>query len=196
MSDLHAVIAADIPTAAETLAKAFVDDPVKLYLTGGRKLPIAKAMPFFETFLKIQLHHAMVFATPHFEAVAIWAPPGEWKVPFRKIVQNAPTFLKLYGRRILTNVLVLDTLEKRHPHEPHIYLEFIGTAPEHQGKGMGTQLIQPMVDRADNEGLGMYLESSKESNVAFYARFGFEVREVMQHRRGGPQQWLMWRDPK
>jgi len=31
--------------------------------------------------------------------------------------------------------------------------------------------------------------------VAFYGRFGFEVRRTMTHRRDGPTQWLMWRDP-
>ena len=169
---------------------------MKLFLTGGRVLPIPKAVPFFAAFLKIQMPHGLVFATSAMEAVAIWAPPGKWKVPFAKIVTNSPTFVKLYGRRLIPNLGVLGDLEKLHPSEPHYYLEFIGTAPTHQGKGMGTALMEPMVARANAEGVGMYLESSKESNIAFYGRFGFVVREVMQHRRNGPQQWLMWRDPK
>ena len=51
------------------------------------------------------------------------------------------------------------------------------------------------LERVDREGLPAYLESSKESNVPFYARFGFEVRETVTHP-DGPSQWLMWRDPK
>jgi hypothetical protein len=42
-------------------------------------------------------------------------------------------------------------------------------------------------------GVGAYLESSKQSNVDYYARFGFRVtREVRLPR--GPRMWLMWRD--
>ena len=41
----------------------------------------------------------------------------------------------------------------------------------------------------------MYLENSKETNISFYGRFGFQVRQQMTHRRNGPSMWLMWRDP-
>ena len=36
----------------------------------------------------------------------------------------------------------------------------------------------------------MYLESSKESNIAYYRRFGFEVRREL-HLKKGPTMWLM-----
>jgi ribosomal protein S18 acetylase RimI-like enzyme len=186
---------ADNAAISRTLAKSFADDPVKLFLCGGAQLPTDQAMSFFSAFQKIQLPHGHVYTTPAFEAAAIWAPPGEWRIPARAVVRHTPTFLKLYGKRFLPNLSVLKDLEKRHPTEPHYYLEFIGTDPAHQGKGWGTKLMQPMIERADVDGVGMYLESSKESNVPFYSRFGFEVREVMQHRRNGPKQWLMWRDP-
>jgi ribosomal protein S18 acetylase RimI-like enzyme len=58
-------------------------------------------------------------------------------------------------------------------------------------------LIEPFVERTDDAGVGCYLESSKESNVAFYRRFGFEVTDVLHIDRGrGPDLFLMWRDPR
>jgi hypothetical protein len=50
----------------------------------------------------------------------------------------------------------------------------------------------PLVDR---DGVGAYLESSKESNVDYYARFGFRVTEEVRLPRG-PRVWLMWRDAR
>ena len=156
---------ADNAAISRTLAKSFADDPVKLFLCGGEQLPTEKAMSFFSAFQRIQLPHGHVYTTPEFEAAAIWAPPGEWRIPASAVLRHTPTFVKLYGKRFLANLSVLKDLERRHPSEPHYYLEFIGTDPAHQGKGWGTKLMQPMIERADVDGVGMYLESSKESNV-------------------------------
>ena len=194
--------AADVSAVSTTLAKAFADDPIKLFLCGGRQLPTEKVATFFTAMQKIQAEHGLVFVASGAEpgtqsgAVAVWAPPDTWKIPFRRIVRHTPTFVRLYGARFLPNLQVLTDMEKHHPTAPHYYLEFIGTDPAHQGKGLGTALMRPMIEQADVEGVGMYLESSKESNVAFYARFGFQVQHVLHHRRNGPPMWLMWRDPQ
>ncbi len=190
----------EIPTISRTLAKAFADDPVFEVLFGGT-VPEARATQFFEIMARAQLHHGLVYRTPGSEAAAIWAPPGEWKLPVGQILKNAPGFVRVFGSRMIPNLGLLNRLEKAHPEdEPHYYLEFIGTDPAHQGKGMGSQLMAPMMQRCDDEGVGAYLESSKESNLAFYGRFGFEVTRIITHKglKGapGPQQWLMWRKPR
>ena len=51
----------------------------------------------------------------------------------------------------------------------------LGTDPIHQGKGIGSALLAPVLDRCDRDGIGAYLESSKQSNIAFYRRHRFEV---------------------
>ena len=88
------------------------------------------------------------------------------------------------------------SLEKNHPKEPHYYLEFLGTDPAHQRKGLGAAVLEPVLAKCDAEGLGAYLESSKDVNVPYYRHFGFEVRQEITHKNNGPKQWLMWRDPK
>ncbi len=194
--DLRHVTTAEIPLAALTLAEAFVDDPLMMHLNGGSPVPAARGLPLFTTFLRVQVGRGIVVATPGFEGVAVWSPPDQWKVPFTAILRNAPTFVKLYGWRLAHNLRVLDDLERKHPHEPHYYLEFVGTSPAFRGKGFGRPLIEPMVVRADAEGVGMYLENSSPDNMAFYGRFGFETRDVIRHRHDGPPHWLMWRDPR
>jgi GNAT superfamily N-acetyltransferase len=90
---------------------------------------------------------------------------------------------------------LLSQVEKVHPKEPHWYLAVLGTAPEHQGKGVGSALMKPILDRCDGEGVPAYLESSKESNIPFYKRHGFEVTGEIQ-AKNGPKVWPMWRDPQ
>ena len=53
----------------------------------------------------------------------------------------------------------------------------------------------PVLERCDTEGIPAYLESSKESNIAYYRRFGFEVTGEIVIAPGGPTVWPMWREP-
>jgi len=184
----------DEGAVALTLAKAFHDDPVMAILFGG-SVPQPAATRFFARMAHMQIPHGEVYATSGNEAAAVWAPPGRWKVPNVEIAKNTPAFLRIFGLRFVANLSILMLLEKNHPEEPHYYLEFLGTDPAHQGHGLGSALMQPMIDRCDREGLGAYLESSKEANLGFYGRFGFEVTKIINHKAGVPQ-WLMWRDPR
>ena len=70
----------------------------------------------------------------------------------------------------------------------------LGTDPPAQGRGLGSAVLRPGLELCDREGLPAYLESSKESNVGFYARFGFRVTEEVRMPGDGPSVWLMWRD--
>lgn len=183
------------PALAGTLARAFHDDPIFLHMRGGQMLSEQVGRRFFDPFLTIQMRHGHVYTTAGHEGVAVWAPPGEWEIPFSDVVRFAPAFIRVFGWRLPASLKLLRRLEDRHPSEPHWYLEFIGTDPAHQGTGAGSALMRPMMERCDAEGVGAYLESSKESNLAFYGRFGFEVTGVVRHP-DGPEQWLMWRDPR
>ena len=61
------------------------------------------------------------------------------------------------------------------PSPPHYYLGVIGTDPEAQGHGIGSQLIRTFSDlsAADSLSDGVYLETAQESNLRFYQRAGF-----------------------
>jgi hypothetical protein len=56
--------------------------------------------------------------------------------------------------------------------------------------------MNSMLERIDREGAPAYLECSKERNVSFYARFGFEVTKEMKAVPTAPPIWLMWREAR
>jgi ribosomal protein S18 acetylase RimI-like enzyme len=82
-----------------------------------------------------------------------------------------------------------------HPHEPHWYLNVVSTIPEHQGRGLGTAVLQPVLDQCDADGVRAYLESSNPRNLTLYRRNGFvDAGEIALP--DGPSLVMMWREPR
>jgi ribosomal protein S18 acetylase RimI-like enzyme len=78
----------------------------------------------------------------------------------------------------------------------HWYLTVLGVEPERQNQGIGGALMQPLLARADAEGLPCYLETLSERNLLFYRRNGFEVTFSGEVPDGGPMAWAMVRQPR
>jgi ribosomal protein S18 acetylase RimI-like enzyme len=183
--------AEDVPALALALARSFHDDPIAIFshprgATRERRLAF-----FFTGRLRTLVEDELCFCDDGRRGAALWAAPDRWHVPPREALRT----VRLLNRRAPSLVTGFARMEKLHPREPHFYLSTLGVEPAAQGSGLGTALMAPMLERCDREGVPAYLESSKESNVAFYGRFGFRVTREMRFR-GGPALWLMWRDPR
>lgn len=182
---------------AEALTAAFMDDPVTCWATPSDRHRPAVLRHFFGCFFDFHVGEGMVYADPERRGAAIWALPGRWRTTARQDLRIARAFAhpRHWWRapRVSRGLL---GLERRHPPAPpHFYLAQIGVMPEAQGQGLGSRLLAPILAICDRDGIPAYLESSKHSNIAFYARHGFRVREEVRLPRG-PTMWPMWREPR
>ncbi|MGH2969837.1 MAG: GNAT family N-acetyltransferase, partial [Solirubrobacteraceae bacterium] len=75
----------------------------------------------------------------------------------------------------------------------HWYLDYIAVEPAGQGRGIGSALLRPMLERCDAERMPAYLNASTARSRDLYARHGFEVRSEFRLPFGGPPLWRMWR---
>ncbi|MGI8663771.1 MAG: GNAT family N-acetyltransferase [Acidimicrobiales bacterium] len=186
----------DVRAVADALTLAFADDPLMGYM-----LPRAAKRPkqmtsFFRNDIRRALSKGIVYTTRADEIAggAIWISPGRWKTGGVELIGQVPVLLA-FGRDTRRALDVLGRVEKIHPKEPHWYLAVLGTRPAQQGHGIGSALMHPVLDLCDKDGIAAYLESSKEANIPFYRRHGFEVTgEVAM--KDGPSVWPMWRDPR
>ena len=112
------------------------------------------------------------------------------------VLRHSPSLVQALGRDTLRALRTLSHVESHHPKEPHWYLGVLGTRRAAQGKGLGSAVLGPVLERCDTEGIPAYLESSKYSNLAFYRRHGFAVTGEIALPFGGPSVWPMWRDPQ
>ncbi|HUI03465.1 MAG TPA: GNAT family N-acetyltransferase [Acidimicrobiales bacterium] len=190
---------ADVDALVEVLARAFDDDPVPTWLFRGER----RRRKGLRRFFAIQLRHTYltsgeVWTTDDRAGASLWAPPDKGRPGWRDVARLLPVvpYLAGLGRDGAEAARLLGAVDAARPRERHWYLATLGTDPGRQRTGVGSALVRAVLDRVDAEGLPAYLESSKESNLAFYNRHGFEVTGEIHTPRGGPTLWLMWRRPR
>ncbi len=188
----------DAEALADSLARAFTDDPGFRHVLPDPSDRTERLRTFFETELRaIALPRGLVWTTEERAGAAFWATPDAWRVPVTTMLREVPPMARVFGGRLPLALWSRLRMEARHPREPaHWYLAVMGVAPEWQGRGLGTALMRPGLDEIDAASLSAYLESSTPRSRAMYERHGFAVTRVMHLPLGGPPVWLMWRDAR
>lgn len=198
MSVRH-VLAADLPTVAQSLAVAFADDPMVSWVVGDaspeRRLALS-APGFFAPALDLGIRRGHTYVAGDLQSAAVWSPPD---VPLFDEAGGAAfgaAVVEHLGGDALGRLMALGELvDSHHPRDvPHFYLFILGAAV--QGRGDGAALMTPVLQRCDADGLPAYLESSNGRNVGFYERHGFEVRWEARPADDGPLLRGMWRAPR
>ncbi|MCA1841709.1 MAG: GNAT family N-acetyltransferase [Actinobacteria bacterium] len=187
---------ADQPALAQALARAFYNDPAVCHCLPNDGRRMGKLDRGFDLFLRrIYMPHDECYTVEGTAGGALWAPPGEWKLSALAQLALLPAMARTYGSELTRVLRVLGYMEKHHPEEPHYYLAFLGVEPAHQGRGIGSKLMHPVLSRCDRESIPAYLEASTPRSRALYERHGFELIEEMKLPGNGPPSWRMWREP-
>lgn len=100
----------------------------------------------------------------------------------------------LFPRSVPCLLRVLAADADAHIKEPHWYLACVAVDSSHQGQGIGTGLLAPVLTRLDHVGELAFLVTSRERNLMWYGRLGFQVLEEVG-QRSGPPFWPMLRVP-
>lgn len=188
------VTRSDIPVVARSLAAAFYDDPVCTYAWPDDAKRLRRSERNFAAQIDVLWNRREVYTDDQCSSVAVWARPDEWEIPPKAVARVAATSLRTRLR--MAALLAYLKTDKLHPDEPHWYLEFLGTVPEKQGKGLGGRVLAPVLERADEEGVAVWTWSSNRRNLAFYYRQGFVVLDELPFRKDGPPIFPIRREPR
>lgn len=195
MADVREVSNREFAAVARTLSLAFEDDPVMGFLFPDEARRLRRLRDFYGLVIPLLAGHGFVHADAGVHAAAVWQAPspprpggvrGAW-LSLRMLL----TLRGSVGRANALNATILPS----HVREPHWYLALLGTEPSQQGRGLGSALLAPHLERCDREGQLAYLESSKAANIPFYERHGFEVISELTIP-DGPPVWPMLRRPR
>lgn len=195
-----------LETASVVAAKAFIDDPIFVYLMPtDRELRLQTLTWLMSKTIAYCIEHGQVDTTVDVQGAAAWLPPGSFSIhPLQllKIVLQHQLYtlpLQVGWHRLGRWLNFLSATETAHTQDmgnvPHWYLGIMVVDPVLQGQGVGSQLIQPILQRARAEGVPCYLNTFTEQGVRFYQKNGFEIMRKQQFENDVPQLWTLMRKP-
>ncbi|MGW5660386.1 GNAT family N-acetyltransferase [Streptomyces sp. NPDC003758] len=187
------------------LDDAFQNDPVSSWVFPGEEYRRRTHHRLMAAFTDVVLAEGRIDVTEDGTACALWLsiPAGDHSADGGKA--GAETEEGDDGARLREAVdpenerveRIARLMAEAHPADrAHEYLWMIGVAPGHQGQGLGTALIQHVLDRCDSEGRPAYLEASSARSTRLYERLGFALTGRTLDLPDGLRMWPMWREPR
>lgn len=101
------------------------------------------------------------------------------KFSLRSAYLDIQLILKTIGISNIPKALARESFIKKHyPKEPFTYLWFVGVIPERQRNGFGSEILKYVMDYSKSLNRPVYLETSTESNLPWYQKYGLDIYTV------------------
>lgn len=191
---------ADEAPAAALLARAFAADPIFRWVEPDDGARLAFLGEFMGALVRRSRRLAVALASaPELCAVSLWKTPELRELSAEQLAMTGLDRIAdwLAPAAYARFEAVFDPVERAladDSPEPVWYLGVLGVAPERQGRGWGSRLMRPILERADRERRAVTLETAQPRNLPLYLRHGFAIaRELAPPAPGGPVVWTMKR---
>jgi ribosomal protein S18 acetylase RimI-like enzyme len=198
--DIRRATIGDTDNIVTTLVRAYVEDPfMKEYYWRHAESYEKSADMVYRTTIEMivkESNHQLLISDDG-KGVAFWYAPNAYKVNVLQVIAWLPRIIRHFGFKSLKPIMnTFQSMDKHRPKEAHYYLNCIGIDPDHRGKGIGSALMNTILERCDRERCGAYLESTTETRQGFYKKFGFELVTKIDIPKGTVPLWSMWRAPR
>lgn len=191
----------ELDQAVEVISQAFVNDPLCVFMLPNQRTRLKDLRKFFHLYARLYIHSGRGYGVGEpLKGVSYWLEPGQddLSVSISALKMFIPILLSSYpigyikARPIIKQT---DLLHKKYAIEPHYYLDNLAVLPAEQGKGFSSQLLRPVLEKADAEGVMVYTDTVTHGNVALYEHFGFHVVEECSVGKTGIKVWALLRSP-
>ena len=117
-----------------------------------------------------------VFLTDDRKGCALIVFPDKKKTAVKSILLDVKLIFKCMGLLNIKKAMRREAMIKNnHPEGPMYYLWFIGVDATAQNKGIGSKLLEYVINQGISQNRKICLETSTLKNIPWYQKFGFEI---------------------
>lgn len=182
----------DVDALAPLLKHAFATDPELRWVIPDATDWERIAGPWFRMNLLEALYQGQGLTDDLARGVSLWEGPGASRSLLSRLI-NLCRMAFMFRGNLSRAIQIQGAVDSFRPTMPYWYLTYIATHPRHQGTGIGSALLAPMLATADDQRCPVFLECSNERNIDFYREHGFDIVASVT-LPGGPTIWPMLRE--
>ena len=195
MTELELLDGGLLLSMTSIMAEAFRFDPMQVWLFPNERQRTSRLRRVYELDVLHRLNGTAFPVLISGSGIGFWHPPGATRLARSTALRVAPGYLSVAAHHPIRARQVLRQVLARRPTEPHWYLSHLAVDVGRQRAGVGRRLLDVGVQRAASDGVGVYLETSNPTNLAFYDAAGFRQVGIVRVPEAPPV-WLLWRPPE
>lgn len=117
-----------------------------------------------------------VFLSDDKKACALVLYPDKRKTSIKSVLLDIKLILSCVGLKNIKKTLDRESkIKKIQPKELMYYLWFIGVDPQYQNTGIGSKLLDELIEDSRRKKRAIYLETSTLKNLPWYQKLGFQI---------------------
>lgn len=168
------------PVVVDILTRSFESNRSVNYVIKQDNQKIKRIQQLMEYSFNMCSKFGDVFLSEDKKGCALILYPDKKKADFQSLIWDLKLAFSSIGISNISKALKRESeIKKRHPADPFAYLWFIGVSPVAQHSGIGSRLLEEILQHAIAQNRSVFLETSTECNLPWYKKFGFEVYDEL-----------------
>jgi len=160
----------------DILTKSFDTNQSVNYIVKQDEKRVQRVRSLMDYSFEVCYSFGDVFLSNDKKGCALITYPDKKKTTLKSILLDIKLIVSAVGLMNIKKTLARESLiNKMHPKEPMYYLWFIGVDPEHQNEGIGSILLDDIIEDSEHKQRPIYLETSTVKNLPWYKKFGFQI---------------------
>jgi GNAT superfamily N-acetyltransferase len=191
-----------IELAADMLARFLNDQPIASIFGNDEQQRMARFRAGYEPLLRYCCAHGypqVAMAQGKLLGIALWMPPhGPRATPEEEKEFGLDLMPETFGEPVVRLRPLGNLLRDLHMRDmpvPHWFLAMLVVDHAQQSKGIGGELLRPILQRADEGGLQCYADTIQLGLVTFFHHHGFKILADGIEPETRIQYWTLRREP-